>query len=180
MAFLPTFNKEGLLNPGDYELTLEQLLLSSLVLGPADAVSWNVTWRRKLVQNLEVLVNHLVTVGLTKVFLDGSFVERKDLPNDIDGYFVCDAARWASGEPARRLQELDPIWTWDPGDREPFRGYPKPQLPMWHKYRIELFPHYGQFCGLFDQNGCGLTFADAFRQSRAFTSKGIVKIGGLS
>jgi hypothetical protein len=30
-------------------------------------------------------------------------------------------------------------------------GYPKLQLPMWHKYRVELYPHYGQLCGIRDR-----------------------------
>jgi hypothetical protein len=180
MDSLPPFTDDGLLPPGDYELTIKQLLASTLVAGPAEAKSWNAQWRRKLVENLAVMVGHLVTVGITDVFIDGSFVENKDVPNDIDGYFVCDATRWASGQLIRDLQQLDSVWTWDPVQREPFRGYPKSQLPMWHKYRVELFPDYGQFCGLFDGHGGKLRFAEAFRTSRGFLPKGIVRIGGLS
>jgi len=177
---LPAFTEDGLLPPGEYELTIQQLLASTLVAGPEGTHSWNADGRRTLVQNLAVLVGHLVTVGITQIFIDGSFVEDKDVPNDIDGYFVCDSNQWALGELAQRLQELDPVWTWEHIQREPFRSYPKPQLPMWHKYRVELFPDYRQFCGIFDDRGRKLTFAEAFRQSRTFRPKGIVKIGGLS
>jgi uncharacterized protein DUF6932 len=177
---LPSFRRDGLLPPGEYELTIEQLLVSALVVGPSNAGSWNANWRRKLVENLALLTGHLVRVGIAEVFIDGSFVENKDVPNDIDGYFVCDAARWASGQLIRDLQQFDAAWTWDHVRREPFRKYPKSQLPMWHKYRVELFPDYGQFCGLFDDHGRKLTFAQAFRISRGFLPKGIVKIGGLS
>lgn len=169
-----------MLPPGDYELTVEQLLESTLVIGPVGAETWNAKWRRKLLENLAVMIGQLAQVGITEVFIDGSFVENKDVPNDIDGYFVCDATRWASGELIHDLQQIDPVWTWDPVRREPFRRYPKEQLPMWHKYRVELFPDYGQFCGLFDGDGRKLTFAEAFRISRGFGPKGIVKIRGLS
>ena len=180
MQILPAFTEDGLLPPGEYELTIPQLLASTLVAGPGGAVAWNADWRRALVLNLAVMVGQLLTVGITRIFIDGSFVEDKAVPNDIDGYFECDRDQWVLGELAQRLQELDAIWTWEPIQREPFRSYPKPQLPMWHKYRVELFPDYGQFCGIFDDHGRRLTFAQAFRLSRTFRPKGIVKIGGLS
>jgi hypothetical protein len=178
MNDLPPFTADGLLPVGDYELTLEDLSRSILVNRP-DRPSWARAWRAKLVANLSVMVQQLVQVGITDIFIDGSFVEDKDLPNDIDGYFVCDVVSWITADTPQRLAELDPIWTWDSSQREPFRRYPKWQLPMWHKYRIELFPDYGQFCGLTDASGNPLTFSQAFRLSRTFAPKGIVKIGGL-
>ena len=181
MAWLPPFTAEGLLPPGEYVLTLEELAQSQLVLGPdPDSLpSWASDWRRRLVDNLAILIGHLRQVGLTEIFVDGSFVEEKDVPNDLDGYFVCAPDAWAAGDIQERLLQLDPIWTWEWENREPFRAYPKPQLPMWHKYRVELFPDFGQFCGIVDGTGRALTFGDAFRLSRSFTPKGIVKIGGL-
>ncbi len=54
---------------------------------------------------------------------------------------------------------------------------------MWHRYRVELFPHFNQFSGITDQYGQPLTFPSAFRLQRAtFAQKGIVllqKEGGL-
>lgn len=181
---LPTFNQEGLLPPGDYELTLDELRDSMLVRCPADrvpAVTWDADWRLKLVENLAVMCGQLWQVGIREIFVNGSFVEDKDHPNDIDGYFVCDLRFLASGELERRLNLLDPdkVWTWDPASRRPYRGYPKRQLPMWHKYRVELYPHYGQLSGIRDQFGHELEFPSAFRQSRRDSQpKGIVKIGG--
>jgi hypothetical protein len=177
---LPPFSAEGLLPPGEYTLTFAELLDSILVVGPGGNENWNVPWRIRLIDGLRVLVRHLVQADITEVFIDGSFVEAKDLPNDIDGYFVVDRQRWLSGELLRTLQAIDPIWKWDSVTREPFKGYPKPQLPMWHRYRVELFPHYGQMSGIQDGSGRMLTFAEAFRQSRLFTPKGIIKIGGLT
>ena len=47
---------------------------------------------------------------------------------------------------------------------------------LWHQYRVELFPHYGQFCGITDVRGFPLQFPAAFRQSRNGQEKGIVKL----
>jgi hypothetical protein len=179
---LPTFTADGLLPPGDFELTLHELRSSLLVAGPgADCPGWDSSWRARLVDNLEVLVKQLWQAGIREVFIDGSFVEDKDHPNDIDGYFVCELRELASGELQRKLNLLDPhkVWTWDPRERRPYRGYPKKQLPMWHHYRVELYPHVGQLSGIRDQFGNELEFPSAFRQSRRDgRSRGIVKIGG--
>lgn len=45
-------------------------------------------------------------------------------------------------------------------------GLPKRQLPMWHHYRVELYPHYGQGSGIRDPLGYELKFPSAFRLSR--------------
>jgi hypothetical protein len=44
------------------------------------------------------MTQQLWQVGIREVFADGSFVEEKDHPNDIDGYFVCSLVDLASGE----------------------------------------------------------------------------------
>lgn len=89
MSNLPAFDPLGLLPPGDYELTFEELRRSSLVVGPGNGdTTWDATWRESLVGNLEVMTRQLWQVGVRDVFADGSFVEEKDHPNDIDGYFV--------------------------------------------------------------------------------------------
>lgn len=177
------FTAEGLLPPGDYELTLAQLRESIFVSGPEDAQvypSWDRLWRSYLVDNLEILVKQLWQVGIEDIFVDGSFAEDKDHPNDIDGYFVCELMRLASGELERELNSLDPnkVWTWDPDSRRPYRGYPKRQLPMWHQYRVELYPHFrGMLSGLRDECGNELEFPSAFRRSRRNgRPRGIIKI----
>jgi len=181
MLNLPTFDSLGLLPPGDYELTFEELRRSLLVVGPGNADNmWDTTWRESLVGNLEVMTRQLWQVGIRGVFADGSFVEEKDHPNDIDGYFVCSLADLASGELTRKLNLLDPykIWTWDPRSRQAFRGYPKKQLPMWHRYRVELYPHVAGFSsGIRDPQGHELEFPSAFRQSRRDgRPRGIIKL----
>lgn len=182
MIELPPFTNEGLLPAGDYELSLSELRLSSLVLGPAearDSATWDSPWRERLVDNLAILVSQLWQVGITEIFINGSFAEDKGHPNDIDGYFECDLMQLATGDLERALNTLDPCeaWNWDPAARLRYRGYPKKQLPMWHQYRVEFYPHYGQPSGIRDRYGNELEFPSAFRLSRRDGKpKGIIKI----
>lgn len=75
---LPPFDAHGLLPPGDYALTFDQLRSSALVVGPTPSVpNWDASWRSRLVDNLEVLVRQLWTVGVRDIFVDGSFAEDK-------------------------------------------------------------------------------------------------------
>lgn len=191
MPVIPPFTPDGLLPAGDYEVTFAELRQSLLVLGPGNPREypyWDAVWRAKLVDNLETLTRQLWQVGIREVYADGSFAEDKDHPNDIDGYFVCDLARLRSGQLERELNLMDPhkVWTWDPASRRPYRGYPKRQLPMWHRYRVELYPHVpglGIGAGIRDRHGHELEFPSAFRQSRRDgTPRGIVKLryGGQS
>lgn len=178
---VPDFSN-GLLPPGDYPLTVQELKQSKLVLGPGDPIGcpdWSAGWRATLVDHFTILSRQLWAVGVDGIYLDGSFVEDKDHPNDIDGYFVCDMKRLISGDLQRELNLLDPhkIWTWDPASRRPYRGYPKSQLPMWHQYRVELYPHFGQSSGIHDERGFELEFPAAFRRSRRDgRPKGIVSV----
>lgn len=177
---LPPFDADGLLPPGDYPMTFEELRKSHLVrrsLTSGDG--WDEAWRLRLVDNLEVLVRQLWAVGIANVFIDGSFVEDKDHPNDIDGYFECDVMHLATGDLVRQLNALDQhkVWTWDPKSRKPSTISAKKQLPMWHRYQIELYPHYGQNSGIKDPFGNELQFPSAFRLSRRSQhQKGIIKI----
>jgi len=179
---IPGFTEEGLLPPGDYELTIDELASSPLVVGPSDRPAdpqWDTPWRAHLVEQFSILVRQLWRVSVKEIFVDGSFAEDKGHPNDIDGYFVCDLMHLASGQLERDLNRLEPdkIWTWDPAARRPYRGYPKRQLPMWHKYRVELYPHYGQPSGIVDEHGNELEFPAAFRKSRRTNSpRGVIKI----
>ncbi|HEX9936333.1 MAG TPA: hypothetical protein VGB15_04400 [Longimicrobium sp.] len=175
------FDVRGLLPPGEYEVTFAQLRESLLVRGPRTEVPhWDAGWRRHLTEQAEILVDQLWAVGIRDVYLDGSFVEDKPHPNDIDGYFACDPQPLASGALTAALNVLDPrkVWTWDPRSRTPYRGYAKKQLPMWHAYRVELYPHFGQgSSGIRDRFGNELSFPAAFRLRRSTDEpKGIVKI----
>ncbi len=185
MAMIPPFDPDGLLPPSDYELSFDELRRSALVVGPGDPnayPSWDRPWREQLVNNLEILTRQLWQVGIREVFADGSFAEDKEHPNDIDGYLESGLNELISGELERKLNLLDPskVWTWDPSSRKPYRGYPKKQLPMWHRYRVELYPHVhglGIGSGILDKYGNELEFPSAFRQCRRNGKpRGIVKI----
>ncbi|MFE1244702.1 DUF6932 family protein [Fictibacillus sp. NPDC058756] len=173
------FNKDGLLPPKDYPLTIEQLKESILVQGPGDGEPWDRDWRLHLVDNLEIMVKQLWKIGITEIFIDGSFVENKAHPNDIDGYFQCDIFDFISGDIQHNLNKIDKykIWTWDSKSRRRCRNFTKKQLPMWHKYRVELYPEYNQNSGIKDEFGNKLKFPAAFRKTKDnFLPKGIVKI----
>jgi hypothetical protein len=180
-CMLPPFTNEGVLPVGDYPLTLSELRTSHLVTG-SGLVSphWDVAWRAELVDGPEVLVGQLWQVGIDRIFVDGSFVEDKDHPNDIDGYFECDLRYLVSRRLENDLNALDPykVWTWKPSSRLPDANSAKRQLPMWHRYRVEMYPHVpGLMTGIRDQHGNDLEFPAAFRISRqAFTPKGVVQI----
>jgi hypothetical protein len=150
-----------------------------LVVGPQLPIpGWDTAWRARLVENLARLAGQLEQVGIPEVFVDGSFAEDKVHPNDIDGYFCCDFNDLVSGDLERRLKLLDlyKVWTWDPSSRRPFRGYPKLQLPMWHQYRVEPYPHCHQISGIRDPFGNELEFPAAFRLSRRNGApRGIIK-----
>jgi len=86
---------------------------------------------------------------------------------------------FASGHIERELNKRDPykIWTWDSSSRRSYRGYMKKQLPMWHKYRVEFYPHYGQDSGITDRHENPELFPAAFRKCRTTNrEKGIIKI----
>ena len=172
-SFRPGTMKSPLTNSGSR--------FSSPVRGIRLRTSWDPPWRARLVDNLEILTRQLWQVGIREIYADGSFAEDKDHPNDIDGYFVCGLKELMTGELARKLNLLDPskVWTWDPASRKPYRGYPKRQLPMWHRYRVELYPHVpglGVGCGILDKYGNELEFPSAFRQCRRNGKpRGIVK-----
>ena len=124
MPTIPPFDAEGLLPPGDYEVTFDELRASILVSGPDDGrASWDAAWRLRLIDNLEILSQQLWQVGVHEIFADGSFAEDKDHPNDIDGYFECSLDSIRTGELTREFNRIDPfkVWTWDPATRRPYR-----------------------------------------------------------
>lgn len=178
------FNNDGVLDPGTYEATLHDIRSSILVHG-CGSPTWDSQWRSQLVDNAAVLIQQLWQVGITAIYLDGSFVEDKDHPNDIDGYFdphlslydKADIQKFA--QIVSNLNSLDPhkIWNWDPTSRRSVAGFSKLQLPMWIFYRVELYLHLGQGTGIADAFGNDLKFPSAFRQSRnGFHQKGIVRV----
>ena len=94
---IPPFTIDGLLPAGTYQVTLSQLRESPLVRGAKYIVDpLDTAWRAELVDNLETLARQIWKVGIQSIFVDGSFVEDKPHPSDIDGYFPVDAAYFIS------------------------------------------------------------------------------------
>lgn len=184
MAIPGHFNSNGMLDPGTYDATIADIHNSILVQGTGSP-TWDKVWRSQLVDRASVLIDQLWKVGVEDIFLDGSFVEDKDHPNDIDGYFdphlsMFDPEDISSFEKLiSDLNDLDPhkVWNWDHTTRRQVPGFPKLQLPMWIFYRVEFYPHLDQGSGIKDAFGNNLKFPSAFRQSRnGFQQKGIVRV----
>ncbi len=180
---LPNFTSDGVLPTGDYSMTFPELKQSMLVQGKPGVTDdyWDTNHRLWLVEQAEILVAQLWQAGIENVFVDGSFVENKNKPGDIDGYFEASWKRSLSRSLERDLNLLtqEKLWTWRPEDRLECEG--KKRLPMWIRHRVEFYPHWTESpfsgrTGIRDEQGNDLTFPAAFRRSRDGTPKGIVKI----
>jgi hypothetical protein len=172
----PTF-VDGSLSPGDYELSLAQLKQSILVEGLPGLEPWDRPWRASLVDELSYLVKQLWQVGIADIYVDGSFVSDKAQPGDIDGYFHCDAFRLH--EVAGRLNQIHPhhVWLWVAASRTP-DDHGDFKLPMWHRHRVELWPHPAACGGWDPSTRKSMMFPEFFRKDRAGNPRGIIKIRG--
>lgn len=176
---LPLFTVDGLLPPGDYLLTLAELRESYLVTGDRVGIpEWDAVWRAQLIDNLEPFVRQLWQVGVERIFVNGSFVTNRPHPNDIDAYFECEVMRFA--QIVVGLSQLEPPlpWDWTRRPVDPAAGIPK--LRMWHRYRVELFPHFvdqPNITGIRDEHGNDLLFPALFRRDRdTALPKGVIQI----
>ena len=87
---IPQFDADGLLPPGIHWATWYEVA----------ATFGNTPWRRRLLDGLEMAIDSLRLAGCGTVYIDGSFVTSKEVPNDFD---ACRAA-----QKARYLGELFP------------------------------------------------------------------------
>jgi len=74
---LPEFNRNEFLNPGIYKLTWTEV---------CEYLGWNYK-RKSLLQGLREGLEALKECGCKKVYLDGSFVSKRDRPKDFDVCF---------------------------------------------------------------------------------------------
>jgi hypothetical protein len=81
------FMKNGLLPPGDHEISLADLekVISE---GPGNGQTWDIPWRLQLLQEFKKRYQQLLAVGINEVYIDGSYATDKFHPNDMDVYFV--------------------------------------------------------------------------------------------
>lgn len=182
VQFVLYFDECGYLPPGVHELTFKQLRQSILVRGDETIQSWNEPWRRRLVNNLEIVVQPLWILGIEGIYIDGSFCTNKEKPGDIDGYYEVDLGVQTREEAfeqlailAHELNSLSPYPVWEWWNKRPNKEG-KLKCEMWHRYRIELFPNcYGVYA-LGDSQGTRVKFSDMYRKDKDGIEKGIVKI----
>ncbi len=175
-----SFTASGLLPPGDHPMSIRALRQSLLVVGSwGRSAGWDQRWRRTLVDELEVLFEQLLLVGITDVYANGSFAANKNHPEDIDGYFTCDFSDFASRQ-YPELLKLNEAWNLSDRRRDEL-GRLKPL--MWHRHRVELHPHFHPPCQGLSLAGTGLdglpmNFPEFFRQTRGGETKGIIRLLG--
>ncbi len=108
---IPQFDAEGLLPPGVHRADWVEVI---------DRLGDN-PWRQRLIAGLKAALENLKGAGCRTVYIDGSFVTGKYLPNDYDACWEEDGV-----DPAA----LDPVLlTFDPG-----------RATQKAKYMGELFP----------------------------------------
>jgi hypothetical protein len=106
--------------------------------------------RTRLLGGLLAALQNLAGAGCRSVLLDGSFVTRKDLPEDYDG-------------------------AWDPSGVDPYRldpvllDFTNARAAMKSKYLGELFPATATAAP-------GVLFRDFFMKDRSGVPKGVVNI----
>lgn len=71
---IPQFDADGLLPPGIHWATWDEVT----------ATFGNAPWRRRLLDGLEMAIDSLRRAGCRTVYIDGSFVTSKEVPNDFD------------------------------------------------------------------------------------------------
>ena len=76
---IPRFNQYGLLPPGIYEASMEDVV---------QGLGFTPRRQELLSSGLRFVCGELSAVGVTDVVVDGSFVSWKPSPADIDGYVV--------------------------------------------------------------------------------------------
>jgi hypothetical protein len=96
MAIPPFDESTGLLPPGDHEATLIEI---------EGRLCWNYR-RKEIYRGLEYVAGELVSHHVDKIWVDGSFVTRKERPGDVDVAYEVpeggDPEGWGWLSPQRR------------------------------------------------------------------------------
>ena len=139
---IPEFDENGLLPPGIHWASWDEFLSRF-------GIS---SWRRRLVAGIRAAVENLRRAGCQVVYVNGSFVTNKAVPNDFD-------ACWE--EAGVNPMILDPVLlTFDPG-----------RVTQKAKYMGELFPASAI------ANGDGFSFLEFFQTDKETgRPKGIIAI----
>lgn len=92
---IPSFNADGLLPPGIHSATMAELE-QKLGFSPK---------RYVLVEGLKQVTGELVKLGVTEVYVNGSFVTNKISPKDVDVYVPVPIGSVVFNEIAKRRDE---------------------------------------------------------------------------
>lgn len=111
---IPDFDKEGNLPPGIYQATISEIEMkftSSLK-------------RKGHFEHLKLLIVDLIAIGCKIIYIDGSFVTKKILPNDMD---IC----WENGgiDMSSALKNMPILW-----------DTKFPRYEQQKKYHADIFP----------------------------------------
>jgi hypothetical protein len=142
---IPQFTDEGLLSPGVYETDLEEL---------KEKMGWS-RKRRELLEGLEEALELMASCGVVRVYLDGSFVTEKDLPNDVDGSYDL-----AEGVSAEDLGRLAPIFPPNPSNRTEAK----------RRFGVDFFPTAAT------ELGSGQPFLRFFQTDREGHKRGVLSV----
>lgn len=85
---------------------------------------------------------------------------------------------WQTGTLQSQLNQLDPyhVWTWDASTRMKHPDASSKKLPMWHRYRVELYPQHLD-SGIYNLKGKRMNFLEAFQTTRGGRKhRGVLKI----
>jgi hypothetical protein len=142
---IPQFTGEGLLPSGVHETDLEEL---------KEKMGWS-RKRRELLEGLEEALELMVSSGVVRVYLDGSFVTDKDRPNDIDGCYDL-----AEDVTAEHLGRLAPIFPPNPEGRADAK----------RRFGVDLFP------AAATELGSGQPFLRFFQTDREGRGRGVLSV----
>ena len=141
-VMIPQFDADGLLPPGVHQATWDEVT----------ARFGNTPWRRQLLDGLGMAIDSLKRAGCRTVYIDGSFVTNKEIPNDFD-------ACWEEAGVAPEL--LDPVLLRFDAGRAAQKG----------RYLGELFP------ASVGATAEGISFLEFFQTDRETgRTKGIVAV----
>ena len=139
---IPAFNEKGQLPPGVHKVSWEEFVARFAV----------TKHRRGLVDGMKTLITHLKTVQCRNLYVDGSFVTVKVVPNDYDACWEMQGVK---------IELIDPVLLAfdDDGKRK-----------MQEKYLGDIRP---DICSPTETDG---TYLEFFQIGRDREAKGIVQL----
>ncbi|CAN5846059.1 hypothetical protein BH23ACT11_BH23ACT11_14570 [soil metagenome] len=142
---IPQFTNEGLLPPGVHETGVEEL---------KEKMEWS-RKRRELLGGLEEALELMMSCGVVRAYLDGSFVTDKDRPNDVDGCY--DLAEDVTSEDLKRLAPIFPPSTSNRTEAK-------------RRFGVDLFP------AAATELGSGQPFLRFFQTDREGRERGVLSV----